>query len=74
MVIRTGQASLQVDSLELAVDRLRQLAARLGGYVANSQLQAGENQLRSATLELKVPAARFEEVTAGSRRSARSST
>ncbi len=65
MVIRTGQASLQVDSLELAVDRLRQLATRLGGYVANSQLQAGENQLRSATLELKVPAARFEEATSG---------
>jgi hypothetical protein len=65
MIIRTGQASLQIDSLELAVDRLRQLAARLGGYVANSQVQAGENQLRSATLELKVPAPRFDELTTG---------
>lgn len=65
MIIRSGQASLQVDSLERAVDRLRLLAARLGGYVANSQLQAGVNQLRSATLELKVPAARFDELTTG---------
>jgi hypothetical protein len=65
MIIRSGQASLQVDSLELAVDRLRQLAARLGGYVANSQVQAGQNQLRSGTLELKVPAARFDDATSG---------
>jgi hypothetical protein len=63
MIIRTGQASLEVDSLELAVARVRDLAARLGGFIANSQMQAGVNQLRSATLEIKVPAARFDELT-----------
>lgn len=63
MIIRTGQASLEVDSLELAVARVRQLAQRVGGFIANSQMQAGENQLRSATLEIKVPADRFEELT-----------
>ncbi len=65
MIIRTGQASLQIDSLEVAVAQVRQLAERVGGYVANSQMQAGENQLRSATLEIKVPAARFDELTRG---------
>jgi Domain of unknown function (DUF4349) len=65
MIIRTGQASIKVDSLELAVQMVRQLAERVGGFIANSQLQAGENQLRSATLEIKVPAARFEELTTG---------
>lgn len=65
MIIRTGNASVEVDSLELAVTRVSQLAERLGGYIANSQLQAGANQLRSATLEIKVPAARFGELTGG---------
>jgi hypothetical protein len=65
MIIRNGQASLEVDSLERSVTQVRQLADRLGGYVANSQMQAGANQLRSATLELKVPAARFDELTRG---------
>lgn len=65
MIIRTGNASVEVDSLELAVARVTQLADRLGGYIANSQLQAGANQLRSATLEIKVPAARFSELTGG---------
>lgn len=63
MIIRTGQASLEVDSLEPAVTAVRRLAARLGGYVANSQMQAGANQLRTGTLEIKVPASRFDELT-----------
>jgi len=65
MIIRNGQASLEIDSLEAAVTQVRQLAGRLGGYIANSQMQAGANQLRSATLEIKVPAARFDELTRG---------
>jgi len=65
MVIRTGQASLRVDSLEPAVARVRQLAQRVGGFIANSQMQAGENQLRSATLEIRVPASRFDDLTGG---------
>ncbi len=65
MIIRNGQASLEIDSLEAAVAQVRQLADRLGGYIANSQMQAGANQLRSATIEIKVPAARFDELTRG---------
>lgn len=65
MIIRTGQASLEIDSLELAVAQLRQLAERVGGYVANSQMQLGADQFRTAMLEIKVPAARFDELTRG---------
>ncbi len=65
MIIRNGQASLEIDSLDAAVAQVRQLAERLGGYIANSQMQAGSNQLRSATLEIKVPASRFDELTRG---------
>ena len=56
MVIRTGQASIEVDSLEAAVSRVRLLAGRIGGYIANTTMQTGRGQLRSANLEVKVPA------------------
>ena len=65
MVIRTGNASVEVDSLEPAMDALRRLAQRVGGFVGNSTIQSGREQLRQATLEIKVPAARFDELTGG---------
>ena len=65
MVIRTATASLEVDSLESAVARVKQLAARVGGYVANAGMEVGQNRLHSATLEIKIPATRFEEALAG---------
>jgi hypothetical protein len=65
MLIRQATASIEVDSLEIAIERTKQLAARVGGYVANSTVEAGKNRLRSATLEVKLPAPRFEEGLAG---------
>src|SRR5437016_11064587 len=65
MIIRTGQASIEVDSLEPAVALVRKLARELGGYVANTALQTGHGQLRSATIEVKVPANRFDEGLGG---------
>jgi hypothetical protein len=65
MVIRNATASIKVDSLEPAVAALRALAARAGGFVANAGIQTGEGQLRSATVEVKVPATRFDEALAG---------
>lgn len=65
MLIRTGEASVEVDSLDRAIDRVRALAARLGGYVGNTSVALGRDQVRSATLELKVPAARFQEALSG---------
>src|SRR6266536_3069338 len=65
MVIRTGNASVEVDSLEPAMDGLRRLAQRVGGFVGNSTIQSGHEQLRQATLEIKAPAPRFDELTGG---------
>jgi len=65
MIIRAGQANIEVDSLEPAVALVRQLARQLGGYVANTAMQTGRGQLRSATLEVKIPAARFDEALVG---------
>jgi hypothetical protein len=65
MLIRTGRASVEVDSLEPATAALRALAQRLGGYVAGTSLATGRHQVRSATLELKVPSERFEQAVGG---------
>lgn len=65
MIIRTGVATVQVDSLEPAIARVRQLAQGLGGYVANTSQQGGERETRRATLELKIPARRFDEALRG---------
>jgi hypothetical protein len=65
MIVRTGNASLEVDSLELGLAALRRLAGSVGGYVANTSIQGGREQLRQATLEVKVPADRFDELAGG---------
>lgn len=65
MVIRNGAVNIQVDSIEPAVERIRGIAIAHGGYVGGLTVQAGEHQVRSATLELKVPSARFDSVMTG---------
>ena len=65
MMIRTGQTSIEVDSLERAVAQVRLLAGRVGGYVANTTMQTGRGQLRAATLEVKIPADRFDDGLGG---------
>ncbi|MEO7040270.1 MAG: DUF4349 domain-containing protein [Gemmatimonadaceae bacterium] len=65
MIIRTGQASVQVDSLELGIRAVRVLATRVGGYVANSTISSGHNEMHSATLEIKIPATHFDEAVNG---------
>jgi hypothetical protein len=61
MVIRTGQAFVEVAKLDPAVLRIRQLAAQVGGYIANSSMSGGRDQIRQATLEIKIPSTRYEE-------------
>jgi hypothetical protein len=65
LIIRTGQASIEVDSLEPSMAELRRIVQRVGGFVADASVQSGRNQVRSATLELKVPASRFDQLTEG---------
>jgi len=59
MVIRTGQVSIQVDSLEPAVRLVTDLAGRVGGFLANTSMQTGEGASRTATLEIRLPADRY---------------
>ena len=65
MLIRTGSASIEVDKLDPAIIKVRQLATQLGGYIANSSITGGRDQVRSATLEMKIPAARYDQAIGG---------
>lgn len=57
-IIKTGEVSVEVPEVQTAVGRVRAFALELGGYVGGSQ--AGSRD-ESATLTLRVPAARFDE-------------
>ena len=61
MLIRTGSASIEVDKLDPAILKVRQVASQLGGYIANSSIVGGRDQVRSATLEVKIPAAKYDQ-------------
>jgi hypothetical protein len=61
MVIRTGQAFIEVDKVDPAIVKIRQLAAKVGGYITNSSISGGRDQIRQATLELKIPAPRYDQ-------------
>jgi hypothetical protein len=65
LIVRTGQASIEVDSLQRSMAELRRIVLGVGGFVADASVQSGRNQLRSATLQLKVPASRFDDLTEG---------
>ena len=65
MVIRTGDARIEVDSLEIALARLHALAAQVGGYIGNTSMQAGTREVRQATVEMKLPSERFDAARAG---------
>jgi hypothetical protein len=61
MIIRTGHASVEVGNVDEAAVKVRALAISLGGHVTNSQFEGGEHNVRSATLELKIPAGRYDD-------------
>jgi hypothetical protein len=65
MIIRQGTASIEIDSLDAAIARIRTLALRVNGYIATTTVQGGRDQLRTASLEVKIPSERFDDALAG---------
>jgi hypothetical protein len=65
MLIRTGHAEVRVDSLEPAISALGALAYRTGGYVGNTNYMGGEERRRQATIQLRIPSAKFRDVQEG---------
>jgi hypothetical protein len=60
MLVRHGQASVEVKAVDDAVTRMRQTAAQFGGFVANTALRTGKDEQRSAMLQLRIPSAQFD--------------
>lgn len=65
MLIRTGTATIQVDSLEQGIAQLRALAQRVGGTVGNTSINSGEHTARQATVELRIPSGSFDRAVSG---------
>jgi hypothetical protein len=64
MLIRSGQASIEVKRVDDAVAKLRQTAAQFGGFVANTSIVGGKEEHRSAQLEIRVPSPQFDAAVA----------
>jgi hypothetical protein len=60
MLVRQGQASLEVRRLGDAVSKLRAVAGQLGGFVANTSIRSGRDEAHAATIEVRVPTDRFD--------------
>ena len=60
MIIRTGHAFIEVEKVDNAVIKVQQLAVQVGGYITNSSISGGRDQIRQATLELKIPAPNYD--------------
>jgi hypothetical protein len=57
-IVKTGEVTLEVDSVADSLGRVRAMAVELGGYVGGAQ--AGTLD-QSATLTLRIPANRFDD-------------
>jgi hypothetical protein len=64
MIVRHGEASVQVEQVEAAVARIRQTAGQFGGFVGNTSLVTGKEEQKTATLELRIPSGQFDGVVA----------
>jgi hypothetical protein len=65
MLVRVGQASVQVDSLDTGIARVREMARRTGAIIANTSMEDGKEQTRAASLELRIPSEHFDEAVNG---------
>ena len=65
MLVRHGQASIEVRHVDDAVLRVRQAAQQLGGFVANTALRNGKEEQPSASLEVRVPTGQFDQLMTG---------
>jgi hypothetical protein len=64
MLVRHGQASMEVKRVDDAVAKVRQTAAQFGGFVANSSFTGGRDEERAATLQIRVPTGQFDALVA----------
>jgi hypothetical protein len=63
LIIKNGEMKLEVENVDVAIDRVTQMVSDLGGYVVSSKTnirQVNEENYKYASLTLGVPSADFE--------------
>ena len=60
MLVRHGEAIVEVRHIDDAVATIRQTAQQFGGFVANTTIRNGKDEQPSASLEIRVPTAQFD--------------
>ena len=61
MIIRTGQAFVEVEKVDPAMLKIRQLVTQVGGYITNSSISGGKDQIRQASIEIKIPNTHYDQ-------------
>jgi hypothetical protein len=61
-VHKEAQITVQVDNVEAKSEAVEQIAQGVGGFVADNNLNTGDDGLKTASLTLKVPVAQFQSV------------
>jgi predicted anti-sigma-YlaC factor YlaD len=59
-VKKTGELTVEVARLEVASDSVEGMVKESGGYVANNQLTTGEDGIKAASLDVRVPVNLFD--------------
>ena len=62
MIVRTGNMRLKVKDMAEALDRIKEIAQWLGGYVVSSNWRGGEEE-RTAIISIRVPAEKYDDAT-----------
>lgn len=68
MLIRSGEMTLRVDSLDRALARLREVAAAVGAVLSGSSTHTGDDAYQSATATLRLQSEHFDRAIEGLRR------
>ena len=66
LIIKAGTMSLQVPGLDQAIDEATRQIGALGGYVSGSE-RSGDDEFATASVNFRIPAARWDEALAGLR-------
>jgi anti-sigma factor RsiW len=59
-VRKQADITVEVEKLEEKSDTVEQMVQAIGGFVANNQLSTGEDGLKTASLETRIPVTEFE--------------
>lgn len=64
-IIKTASVTMEVNDVPGAVETLKNLATRKGGYISSTNVQNGYNNRLSGTVVIRVPQAEFENTLSG---------